>query len=361
MKQVNVDTQHAVNDDLVDEYDSVRAVDDIPANEEQLHIGHHPELKTMCVVDCQKITRIVPNGEAVVLENDCFVGKVMLLVRTPDVDNKTDPHVTNMHANAARISQYFKGKKRRFEFQFQIKLKKVPTGPLFLGCELEHPVKVGAISKGLVGLLLAMVRRINPGFHYSWGPDHKTSAEQFDAGAYEKTHLSFPVEASMDRIVITKPNQEPPELGHELEESNESVKRRRKMGAGSVDWNLDDTFTMCLWSAYADWIKWKSLNVPGVQPFSFCRVTGKQPIYLSVYELPNITPQEYRKHRPGHHRKELSIYTRLEFSNEEKTEGGMAETVLGMKKIRTDLSLHSLNDTESVNSDFETASRVTMS
>jgi len=347
---------HAIPSDLVDEYDSVRAVDDLPLDD---HEGHHPELKTMCVVDCTNATRIVPNGPPVVLENDCFVGKVMLLVRTPEVDNHKDAHKNSMHENPSRISKYFKGKKRRFEFQFEIKLKKVPKGPLFLGCELEHPVKVGAMSKGLVGLLLAMVRRINPGFHYSWGPDSKVSTADKDSGNYEKTHLSFPVEASMDRIVITKPGQELPQMGFELLETNESVKRRRKLGAGSVDWNLDDTYTMCLWSAYADWIKWKSLNVPGVSPFSFCRVTGKQPIYLSVYELPNITPANYRKQRPAHLRKELSIYTRLEFSNDDKTEGGMAASILGKTKATTNLSLHSLPDTESLCSDFETLSRVT--
>jgi hypothetical protein len=118
---------------------------------------------------------------------------------------------------------------------------------------------------------------------------------------------------------------------------------------------------MCLWSAYADWIKWKSLNVPGVSPFSFCRVTGKQPIYLSVYELPNITPAEYKKQRPPHSRKELCVYTRLEFSNEERTSGGMAEAILG-KHARTDMSLHSMPDTESLDdSDCETASRFTVS
>lgn len=344
--------------DLTDEYDAVgRAVDDVPMDE---HEGHHPALKTMYVVDCAKSTRIVPNGPPVELENECFSGKVMLLVRTPDVDNHRDPHREGMHENPSRISKYFKGKKRRFEFQFQIKLKKIPTGPLFLGCELDRHVKVGAISKGLVGLLLAMVRRINPGFHFSWGPDSKITADAKDSGDYEKTHLSFPVEASMDRIVITKPGEELPELGYELEESNESVKRRRKMGAGSIDWNLDDTFTMCLWSAYADWIKWKSLNVPGVSPFSFCRVTGQQPIYLSVYELSNMSPSDYKKKRPPHTRKDLKVYTRLEFSNEEKTTGGIAETIGGAKRA-TDLSLHSLPDTESeVGSDFEVASRVTM-
>lgn len=219
---------------------------------------------------------------------------------------------------------------------------------------------MGAITKGLVNILLAMVRRINPGFHYSWGPDPKVSQQDIDQDNYEKTHLSFPVEASMDRIVISKPGETPPELGHELHETNESVKRRRRMGFGSVDWNLEDTYTMCLWSAYCDWIKWKSLNVPGVSPFSLSRVTGTQPIYLCVYELPNISPEEYRKKRPPHTRKELSVYTRFEFSNDEKTVGGYAETMLGKSKASVYPSDQSLPDTESVNSDFETRSRVTV-
>jgi hypothetical protein len=128
----------------------------------------------------------------------------------------------------------------------------------------------------------------------------------------------------MDRIVITKAGDTPPELGHELHETDQSVKRRRKLGAGSVDWNLDDTYTMCLWSAYCDWIKWKTLNVPGVRPFSLSTVTGQQPIYLSVYELQNITPRDYRKKKPPHNRQDLKVYTRIEFTHREMTHGGLA-------------------------------------
>lgn len=314
------------------------------------HVGQHPALQNVCVVDCGTVTRIIPNAEPVRIDNECFEGYVMLMIRTPDVD---DPKkAANLAEIPQRISHYMKGKLRRFEFQFRVKLKKVPTGPLFLGCELEHPIKVGRITKSLASVLLAMIRRINSGFHYSWGTD--VHAKGFDPiaykeGRYEKTHLSFPVEASMDRIVITKPGETPPPMGVELQESEASVKRRRRMGAGSVDWNLEDTYTMCLWSAYCDWIKWKTLNVPGVRPFSLSVVTGKQPIYLSVYELQDISPSEYKKKKPPHNRSSLAVYSRMEFSNRHKTEGGMVER-LGSK------SNHSGDDNLSIETDSEIGS-----
>lgn len=322
------------------------------------HAKQHPALQTVCVMDCMRKSRIVPNSdEPFPLSNECFDGHVMLLMRSPDVDDGCAP--SNMGPKQLQISEYFTGKKRRFEFQFQIKLKKVPKGPLFLGCELEHSIKVGALTKGLVGVLLAMVRRINPGFHYSWGPGEgpKIDKASIDRGDYEKTHLSFPVEASMDRIVISKPGETVPTLGEELFESAESVKRRRRLGAGSVDWNTEDTFTMCLWSAYCDWIQWKSSNVPGVSPFLLSRVTGAQPIYLCVYEISSCEASEYKKKRPPHNQNDLLVYSRLEFSNMDKTHGGYAETVLGRRKLPVN-SEHSVPDTDSVGSEIDTMSRV---
>ncbi|KAL3903443.1 MAG: hypothetical protein SGARI_005380 [Bacillariaceae sp.] len=253
----------------------------------------------MSVVDTATVNEIVPNGIPVELNNDCFHGHVMLMIRTPDVDNakETPPTLDS----AARISQYFKNYKRRFEFQFQIKLKKVPTGPLFLGCEVDEMIQMSRFTKGLSGVLLTMIGRINSGFHYSWGIEKDSADEQIlRDGAYEKTHLSFPVEASMDRIVITKPGETPPELGHALHETNASVKRRRRMGAGSVDWNLEDT-------------------VVGVRSFSLSAVTGQQPIYLSVYEVKDISNEEYKKKKPPHRRCDLNVYTRLEFSHNSMT------------------------------------------
>lgn len=290
------------------------------------HESQHPELHKMCVIDTTTMNRIIPNSEPMPLDNECFSGEVFLMVRTPDVDDAKSVKPSSEMAQS--ISTYMKGRLRRFEFQFRVKLKKVPSGPLFLGCDVETPIKVGRVTKGLTSVLLAMIKRINGGFHYSWGPEKGTSKADIESGNYEKTHLSFPVEASMDRIVISKPGDELPKLGQELMETPESVKRRRKLGAGCIDWNTEDTYTMCLWSAYMDWIKWKCLNVPGVRPFSLSVITGSQPVNLSVYEVKNISNEDYRKKKPQHKVNDVDIFCRLEYSHITKTEGGCSDKKL---------------------------------
>ena len=50
-------------------------------------VGQHPELKKVCVVNCQNGKRIIPNSVPDKLDNECFVGEVLLLLRTPDVDD----------------------------------------------------------------------------------------------------------------------------------------------------------------------------------------------------------------------------------------------------------------------------------
>ena len=57
--------------------------------------------------------------------------------------------------------------------------------------------------------------------------------------------------------------------------------------------------------------------------------------------------------------KDLKIYTRLEFSHEEKTTGGIGESKIAGRRKKILSSDQSVPDTDSVCSDFETMSRVT--
>jgi hypothetical protein len=81
-----------------------------------------------------------------------------------------------------------------------------------------------------------------------------------------------------------------------------------------------------------------------------------------VYEIASCPAQEYKKKRPPHKRRDLKVYARLEFSNDLATRGGLAERVLGRSgksALAAAADNMSLPDTDSVDSDFETTSRVT--
>ena len=93
----------------------------------------HPEMMSkVFVVNANNLERVVPNSGEYILENNFFTGKMFLMIRTPDVDNerssKWGDYKPQTGSTAARVSEYFKDKKRQFEFQFQIKLKTLPTG-----------------------------------------------------------------------------------------------------------------------------------------------------------------------------------------------------------------------------------------
>jgi len=103
---------------------------------------HHSDLSNLCIINTQTMERIQPNDGPYYVENDFFSGYVFLMVRTPDVDyvkhSKSNNRIKELkqqqgfvpeeHSLQAKISNYFQDKTRRWEFQFQVKLKKLPTG-----------------------------------------------------------------------------------------------------------------------------------------------------------------------------------------------------------------------------------------
>jgi hypothetical protein len=66
-----------------------------------------------------------------------------------------------------------------------------------------------------------------------------------DGGRYEKTHIAFKVDASMDALVATRPGDPLPKLGEAIQEAPESLQYRKR--GGKIDWNIEDTYTMGLW------------------------------------------------------------------------------------------------------------------
>lgn len=237
----------------------------------------HPALEPFFVIDAGTQQRIFPNTKTpFALNTDYFDGKMMILIRTPNVDDASQEKGTS--ENLA-TSKYMSGKQRRFEFQFQIKLKKVPTGRVYFACEIGETIRMGMIQRAFVSAAMAFVKTTNNSFHYSI-----TGSPKSPDGKFEKPHMAFPVEEGLNRVVATPPGQELPPLGEEIFEDAESIKSRKK--GIPIKWNLEDTYTLSLWSAYADFLDWHCCNLPGIRPFGMNKLFGNQPVYLTLYEIP---------------------------------------------------------------------------
>ncbi|GAX27126.1 hypothetical protein FisN_13Lh326 [Fistulifera solaris] len=289
----------------------------------------HPSLEPFFVIDAGTQQRIFPNvSTPYILNTDYFDGKMMILIRTPDVDDPTKEKGTS--ENSATCN-YMSGKQRRFEFQFQIKLKKVPTGRVYFACEIGETIRMGMIQRAFVSAAMAFVKTTNNSFHYSITGSPKSSD-----GKFEKPHMAFPVEEGMNRVVATPPGQEPPSLGEEIFEDPESIKNRKKGIA--IKWNLDDTYTLSLWSAYVDFLDWHCCNLPGIRPFGMNKLFGNQPIYLTLYEIP------FEKESEKHNRCDITNIVEIEMCHTLFSEtGNLAKRWMETNRLSSDVR-YSLNE-----------------
>lgn len=269
----------------------------------------HPALSSLYIIDANTGERIYPNTATPThISTEWFEMDMMVLIRTPDVD---DPKAEKGMPCNKQWADYLRGKQRRFEFQYQIKLKKVPQNKaVYFSCELDEPIKMGMIQRAFVGAAMAFMKSTNPTFHYSI----TGSKERSPDGKFEKPHMSFTVEGSLDRLVVSKPGETPPQLGTVIEEDPESMKKRKK--GVPVNWNLEDTYTMALWSAYVDFLDWRVINLPGIRPFGLSSVLGTQPFYLTMYMIDD------NRDNDKHYQKDITNVINLELSNNKEAERG---------------------------------------
>ena len=128
----------------------------------------HPHLENLYVMLVGQQTRIFPNSIEYDVDNDLFYGKMLLMFRTPDVDEPSSSLYPSSSSNNdindnhhQSVVKYFRGKQRRFEFQWQLRLKKLPEGELFLGAEVEEPIQMGMIQRAVAGAALKFVKKLN--------------------------------------------------------------------------------------------------------------------------------------------------------------------------------------------------------
>lgn len=266
---------------------------------------NHPDLEELYFIDRLTNERIYPNGHAVDIDNDMYTGKLLIMVRTGDADGTAKPAYSGGTASNDRISTYFRSKKRRFEIQFQVKFKKVTDAQIYLSIEYDHPVKQNILARTSIGAAMKFCKMKNPSFSYSLqGKENATEDEQ-KAGLYENPHFAFPM-TTLDVVKITKAGEKPPELGKIISEDSEAYQKRFSEG---IDYNLDDTYTICLWSSYVDFVSWKAVNLPAIPKFSLTKVNGAQPMIVKVYALNRDSDDEKR-----HLQKNLTSILHVEVS-----------------------------------------------
>ena len=214
--------------------------------------------------------RVYPNIVATNIDNELFHGKMLLMFRTTPDKNVVQPS-ENPFLN------HFKGKQRRFEFQWQFKLKNIPEGGVFFCAELDNPIHLNVIQRAVINTALKFVKKMNKGFSYYISESH-------DYPSYS----SFPVGTSMDRFTVSKPGEPLPELGRDIIE-DEATMKERKRGKTIIEWNTDDVYTMSLWSAYLDWTDWQLMNFPGIPKIDITSLVGIQPIKLNLFTTPGVS------------------------------------------------------------------------
>jgi Protein of unknown function (DUF1769)/Protein of unknown function, DUF547 len=205
-----------------------------------------PSLAALYIVDTASRIRAVFNDQhtTLALETDYFTGQMLIYIRAPAGGGPT----------------YFYGKQRRFEFQYQVVLKKVPEGIVYFGCSLpQQQLKLNLMQRTLVNAAMAFCRASNPDLSYSLHGDNP--------------YMAFPVVTGMNRVVESVPGETPPPLGSTIE---------AKQPFDGV-WKLHHTYTFALWSAYVDFVEWKVLNLPAIRPFSLASIVGRQPIEMNLF------------------------------------------------------------------------------
>jgi hypothetical protein len=81
---------------------------------------------------------------------------------------------------------------------------------------------------------------------------------------YELPHLTFPLFRVMDRVIVTPPGGELPELGRELVEEEQQRKDRRAGKGEHTNFKEGFTYTFSFHSMYTDFSRWAIVNFPGI-------------------------------------------------------------------------------------------------
>jgi hypothetical protein len=235
-------------------------------------------------------------------------------------------------------------------------MKTLPKGEVMLGGELTEKMQVSFIMRSLLSFLMKFAMSLNPFLHFSFGEDPKAD------GKYECPHLTFPLFRVMDRVVVSAPGEELPELGKELPES-EADRALRRNGKGVNCFKEGHTYSFSFHSMYVDFSRWIICNFPGYRAIDLTGFLGQQKVKVVCYELadPNSKSSDDQALPPYHYNNfkryimymemaHTSIMTPEEIASGEEDLGipGDEEEHVGLESgaMITEESIHMRSDVE---------------
>ena len=121
-----------------------------------------------------------------------------------------------------------------------------------MGAEITKKMELGLFTKGICSSILQVVRAVNPYLHHAFG----------DKKDYELPHIVGPMWSLFDRLEITPPGGQVPELGGLMDEEAGHRTKRRKTPNFFVDANTSDTYSMSFKTSSLELVDWTIVKVP---------------------------------------------------------------------------------------------------
>lgn len=253
-------------------------------------------LRDMGVGTTRRRAQHIPcnTSDGVPFETDLLKGTISLMYRGAN--------------NVGRHTEYFKGRRRQWEFRVQFQLKRALRSKLYVGLmpqELNLDQDTSNFSKMCMKAAFSLVPFET---YFAWG-DRREAAKLPDA---EFAHCVADL-TCCDQVIVTPPDKKPPCITDDLSNCGDVYGEnleRRLMGLRPFVEAVDeatqncrpkDTLTVAIWglSQTVDILDWKlRLKVFGDVPMS--RFWDNSPAHLVAYELAQDTkdgnPSTSRSH-----------------------------------------------------------------
>lgn len=196
---------------------------------------------------------------------DLFEGKVLFIVNHPGLPVEKD------------YRKKFDEEILLFEVQVQGKFKTKPEGTMFVGAEITKKMELGMLTRGVCGSILQLGRSAIPSLHHSFGDKHNV----------ELPHITGPFWSTVDRLIVTAPDEEPPPMFARYVEPDPERKARKANPAYAPPLDLDNTYSFSLKTSKLDIVTWSTTNIPMLRPMDLHTFWSDADIRLVAYSVPD--------------------------------------------------------------------------